>query len=228
MSDVVHDPAIDHLCAAVARLSAGDLDAGRDRLGAIDQLDLTRLRAEARREVAEAVRASGWKSPAGHPRGPTAGVRRRYTIYNSDGWTCRWEHCRRRTASCQVMQLVSLFAPDVFRYHDRWKTGRCHEMHRTHTAQYEHKVPASTGAADVDGDANVCTACSICQYAKRQVPMEVLGWRPSETVTDGTWDGLTRSLPGLISSLQRVRPEVPIPASIHQAVRVQRALGVLD
>lgn len=220
MKGACGDEAVERLRHAVELLCEGQMAAGREELGAIDRQRLADLKLAANRLVADAVRAAGWKPSKGERRTRALPLKMHFRIYNRDGWTCQWEHCRRPTVAESVVHLVSILAPDEFGYTPNWPMDRTHPILWTHTAQLEHVVPASAGGSDEEE--NLCTVCSACQYSKYQVPASVLGWHRSRPDTQRPWDGLTRYLPCLIEAVREARPAQRISPTCLKAAALQR------
>jgi hypothetical protein len=85
------------------------------------------------------------------------------------------------------MRLISVRFPAAFPFHPNWKKSVAHRLYWDISASLDHVVPVSRGGPWNEPE-NLVTACSRCQYQKRNLPLDVLGWAlrfPAAT----SWDG---------------------------------------
>ena len=128
------------------------------------------------------------------PPRPTLSVAQRLSIYQRDGWLCRY--CGGETILTQVMALLGSLFPDLFPYHPNWKTGATHPAIIRRSASVDHLYPGSLGGSWTEPD-NLATACWLCNMRKADLTLEQLGWSILTAPETSQWDGLTGLYPAL-------------------------------
>lgn len=194
-----------HVTAAVEHILAGDLRSAREALSLIDKPALVRERTELKKSVREWLRQAsgmGRQSPSLPRKDPRPSVKR--AQYAADSYTCRYAHCQKPVVDSEVLALLATQFPRILGSETEfWPRDDEHIVFWTCTASYEHRVSRPYGGGnDVD---NVITACSACQYAKREYPLIDSLWEVTEPSTTG-WDGLVGHVPRLRTVLGIATP----------------------
>jgi 5-methylcytosine-specific restriction endonuclease McrA len=191
------DAVVDLLSDAAGRVIAGDAAGARLLIAEIDA-DALESERRASHERVRGLKAAGIAVPR-EKRPPRPTGRRCLRVFEQDRYVCRY--CRRRCVDLNVLHLLSRAVPDVFGDHPHWKQPPTHPVYWIHAANLEHVVPwwsDTTGGED-----NWVTACSLCQYAKKNLDLDALGWRVGRSAAS-SWDGLRGLLPALDLAVRRM------------------------
>lgn len=99
------------------------------------------------------------------------------------------------------MRLVATAYPREFPYHRNWKAGEVHPAIEIISATHDYVNPVTRGGDSLE-DGNIVTACWVCNAAKGNLPLDVLGWSLRVPVDDAwhcladlyalLWDALDR------------------------------------
>ncbi|MGI6869541.1 MULTISPECIES: HNH endonuclease [Amycolatopsis] len=120
-------------------------------------------------------------------------------IFERDRYQCRY--CGVPTVLTPVMRLLSTAYPEDFPYHRNWKAGEVHPAVATISATHDHIEPVTRGGDPLDRD-NIVTACWVCNSAKGNLTLDVLGWTLRAPADDG-WHGLADHYADLWEALGR-------------------------
>ncbi len=159
----------------------------QDNFPAQLQRVISRFLAEGRAAGVEELGPIAYRLRELPPR-PTLSLAQRLSIYQRDGWLCRY--CGGETILTQVMALLGSLFPDLFRYHPNWKTGATHPAIISRSASVDHLYPGSLGGSWTEPD-NLATACWLCNMRKADLTLEQLGWSILTAPETSQWDGLT-------------------------------------
>lgn len=120
--------------------------------------------------------------------------------YRRDQYTCCY--CNRKTIDLDVLKTLSKLLPDDLPYVNSWKFDICHPIYWVYSTSLEHITPVAGGGTNEKN--NVRASCYLCNDAKKDIPLDVLGWslRSVEENEDVKWDGLTSFL-GELKKLQK-------------------------
>jgi 5-methylcytosine-specific restriction endonuclease McrA len=108
-------------------------------------------------------------------------------IYLRDRFTCRY--CSRWTVPNLVLRLISHAFPEDFPYHPHWQMDTIPRVYWDISTSIDHVNAVSLGGA-WDDPGNLVTVCARCQYQKKNLPLEVLGWQIRSPDPNAEWDGL--------------------------------------
>jgi hypothetical protein len=206
--------------AAVIAATERKFEVARSALGEIDFASLVTQR---RKEV---ERVWGRESTLVKPELPPKRITRlpvsqrdMEATFLRDRFTCRYEHCRRRTIHLSVLKAVSRLFPDLLPYKSTWAPIEQHIVYWMWSTSLEHKVSFPfQGTSHAD---NLVTACYQCNDLKNYLPFETLGWRFTEPATSD-WDGLRSYLPKLIAVHRSLQPADAPSSAI--AVRAKESI----
>ena len=87
-----------------------------------------------------------------------------------------------------VLAILSSTMPDVFPYHDNWKTDQCHQAWWDLFPSIDHIVPLAFGGTN-DEDNLVCTSMKR-NMAKATSSLEEIGWELHPAGKLPEWDGM--------------------------------------
>ncbi len=96
------------------------------------------------------------------------------SAFTRDRFTCRYEHCRRRTIYAPVLKHLSRMLPDILPYQKNWRPVEDHILYWTWSTSLEHKVSFPFGGTSAPD--NLITSCYQCNDLKNILPYEDLGW----------------------------------------------------
>lgn len=137
-------------------------------------------------------------------------------VHARNRFTCRYSRCG-YTLTIDEDVLKVLGRLGVFSYYRSHPRG-WHQLAWTYQAAPEHVVPRSPRPEDWT------TACWTCNAAKRNIPLEALGWHYDPDPPSHRWQGLREHLPALESldgqrAGQRGRGRSSGPAGRARATR---------
>jgi len=185
---VVEAPGV--LRAAMEALDAGDQATARQLAAAVDRRALWGYWFRTGHEWTKRHR------PAAHPPGvrrldtPSSELTR--TVFDRDGWRCRY--CGLRVIDRRTLKLLSQAIPAAFPWRNR--NGNSHPATVVLAATPDHVNPRSQGGGHEPE--NLVTSCGTCQYqARGACTLEELGLadpRDRQPAVDD-WNGLVASVP---------------------------------
>lgn len=88
-----------------------------------------------------------------------------------------------------MLRVMSFKMPDVFPFHEHWKTDSCHMAYWDLQPTVDHIYPVSLGGKD--SPENWASTSMINNSAKANFTLEQLGWTLKEKGDIRDWDGLS-------------------------------------
>lgn len=180
---------------AVDALIAGDIRGGERLLRSLDapslQAEMERARAGAR-PSAMASPATVSLVPQG-ARTPPPAIQ--VPMFRRDGYSCRYDHCQRKTILPPVFRALSLQYSDLLKWNKNWRGT--HPVVWLYTTSVEHIIPWAESRSSHPED-NLITTCYWCNQIKSRRRRQELGWDLADPVPT-SWQGLGNSLAALVS-----------------------------